>query len=207
MKFTLSLVFSLSIFTFSLISNAQILAHSNPGVGNIVITGDSLAAGLRATDPKVTPEGCLSTLPNTGVYNFSIKGQTSDEILLRNSRVLAQKPALVFVSSGGNDAIHNVGKPGSYPREKTLAEMDMMLTELINSGALVVYLGLEPNIAGAQRLPEISKMAATKGAIVVDGMRGFWGKRKYMADAIHPNNAGYKIMCDRILLAIKGHYP
>lgn len=86
MKSIFSVVVSLTILIFS------ISAHTHPGIGKIVITGDSLAAGFRATDPAVTPKGCLSTLPNTGVVNYAIKGQTSSEILLYNSKVLAQRP-------------------------------------------------------------------------------------------------------------------
>lgn len=211
MKLFLSFIISTSVFSVSQFSQAQSnspwAAHKNPGVGAIVITGDSLAAGYKATDPSVKPEGCLSQLPNTGVFNYAVKGKTSEEILIYNSKVLSHKPSLVFVSSGGNDAIINTYKPGSYPKEKSYSEMDAMLGELIHSGALVVYLGLDPNIRGSERMPEIAKIAKQKGARVVDGMKGLWGKRKYMADAVHPNNEGYKIMCERILEAVKGYYP
>ena len=132
---------------------------------------------------------------------------TSAQILFGITPVTARKPNLVFVSSGGNDTLKDNDKPGSYPVQKTLSEMNEMFDKLIASGALVVYLGLNPGVVGAERLPEISKMAKAKGVIVVDGMNGLWENSSLMADRIHPNDAGYSIMCDRILNALVGYYP
>ncbi len=186
---------------------STLVVNANPGAGTIAILGDSLAAGSGATNLKVTPEGCLSGLPNAGQVNYSVPGRTSYQILSSVNQIYASKPKLIFVSSGGNDAIMDMMHPGSYSAAKTYDEMEIMFDRLVATRALVVYLGLNPGLAGAERLPQISDMASRKGILVVDGMQGFWGDPNLMADSYHPNNVGYKIMCDRILAAIAWYYP
>lgn len=178
-----------------------------PGVGNIVVIGDSLAAGYKATENSVKPKGCLATLQHSSVYDLAVPGTTSREVLKSTEMISVYAPKLVFVSSGGNDVMYNLQKPGLYPRENTLSEMSNLFDKVLATGAMVVYLSLNPPLAGAERLAEISAMAQAKGVITVDGMNGFWNNPQLMADQIHPNNQGYQIMCQRILSAIGTSYP
>jgi acyl-CoA thioesterase I len=188
--------------------NENTVRNAKPGMGTIVILGDSLAAGSGATAPAKVPEFCLAdAFPGQAVHNQATPGLTSLQILARVQAVEADQPKLIFVSSAGNDTISDYYKPGSYPAQKTLKEMDEMFDRLLDTGALVVYLGLTPPWPRTERLTEVSDLAKQKGVIVVDGMNGLWKDPAYMADQLHPNNAGYKIMCDRILESIQGFYP
>jgi lysophospholipase L1-like esterase len=113
----------------------------------------------------------------------------------------------VFVSSGGNDAISDYFVPGSYPAEQTMHEMEKMFDDLQATGAVVLYLGLNPPYTGGERMPEIWKLAESKGVIVVDGLADLWGDKDKMSDDLHPNEEGYKIFCERIEKAVTGYYP
>jgi lysophospholipase L1-like esterase len=179
----------------------------HPGVGIIYVLGDSLANGRQALDPDVTPAGCLEKYFDQDVRVLAQDGATSHEILNQVQEIKDEGAKLVFISSGGNDAImDNYGH--NYPTAQTLKEMNEIFDSLLSTGAFVAYLGLDPHVPGGERLPQISALAESKGVLVVDGMNGFWGNPEFMSpDKIHPNDHGYAVMCSRILGGIKGSYP
>ncbi len=184
------------------------IKNTHPGSGDIYVIGDSLAYGYKATIDNVKPANCLGDYFHDPVFNLSIPGKTSNEILGQVTQVEQKNPSLVFVSSAGNDVLRNISLPGSYPTATTLREMEQMFDRLLATDAVVVYLGLYPNQPQTERLPQVAQMALDKGVIVVNGMDGFWGNPLYMSnDNIHPNNYGYEIMCNRIRDAVKGYYP
>ncbi len=184
------------------------VANSKPGLGAMVVLGDSLAAGEGRTSANAkVPEKCLADKFGQGVTNLAVPGLTSQEILTKVPQAILVQPTLIFVSSGGNDAILNHYQPGSYEASKTLREMEEMFDALLDSGALVVYLSLNPPLPSTERLPQITELAIKKGVLVVDGMNGLWTDSSLMADQFHPNDRGYALMCEKILSAVNGHYP
>jgi lysophospholipase L1-like esterase len=184
------------------------IVNSKPGIGNIEVIGDSLAYGTGSSVPSVySPAGCLGKNVAGSVDTLAYPGTTSDEIEKTLDTALAEKPKLIFISAGGNDAIHDALGIESYPASRTLQTMGRLFDRAIASGALVVYLGLNPGLPGSERMPQISDLARSRGVIVVDGMNGLWGNSSLMSDDYHPNDRGYGIMCDRIISAIKADYP
>ncbi len=182
--------------------------NEHPGIGKILVVGDSLAAGFKATDDQVKPAGCLErNFDHSKMINAAVPGLTSSQILKAVNKVKSQKPKLVFVSSGGNDTLKDDKNPGSYPVQKTMNEMNVMFDELLKTGAVVAYLGLNPPAPYPIRLPEITVLALSKGVIVIDGMDGLWENPLLMADRVHPNNLGYAIMCNRMVNGILPYYP
>ena len=199
---TLLLISTTPVFASSFITN------EHPGVGHIAIVGDSLAAGYKATDKNVKPAGCLSkNFDHNKMINVAVPGLTSEQILKATNKILKYNSKLVFISSGGNDTLHDDKEPGSYPAPKTLNEMNTMFDAFLKTGAVVAYLGLNPPAPYPIRLPEITKLALSKGVIVIDGMNGFWENPALMADRVHPNNTGYSIMCSRMVNEIRPYYP
>jgi lysophospholipase L1-like esterase len=203
-----------TVFIFSACSNSADTSANNPpirnakpGAGSLTVLGDSLAAGYGAKNGAIKPAACIARGLNTTVQDFSVAGLTSSQILAKADQAQASGPKVIFVSSGGNDAILDMNKHGSYPAGKTLSEMSSLFERLLDTGAVVVYLGLNPPFAGGERLPQISQLARGKGVIVVDGMNGFWNNPNLMSDRIHPNDLGYSILCERVLTALKGYYP
>jgi lysophospholipase L1-like esterase len=183
-------------------------ANSKPGVGNIEVIGDSLAFGTGSSNPSFySPAGCLDNNAAGRVETLAVPGTTSDDIEKTLASALAENPKLIFISAGGNDAIHDALGIEAFPASKTLQTMERIFDRAVASGALVVYLGLNPGLPGSERMPQISDLARSRGVIVVDGMNGFWGDPSLMSDDYHPNDRGYRIMCERIITAITGDYP
>lgn len=207
----LKTVFQLTIFIIIFYTNLSqaSITNTNPGKGLIRIFGDSLAAGRGTKDKTVQPLGCLQQLDSTNVISDAVSGFRSNQVLLawKASTKLNKNVKLIFISSGGNDVRSDEKKPGSYPKEKTFTELNTLFDEALKTGAVVAYLGLNPPVVFAERLPMISEIAQKKGIIVIDGMRNFWGDQNFMNDKLHPNTAGYTIMCERMLKAIKPYYP
>ena len=169
----------------------------------ILIIGDSLAAGYGATKYENTPAGCLDQIQNDGVVDKAVPGYTSEEILEVAKAEIKSDFKIIFISSGGNDVFREMYQPNSYPNQKTLGEMQSIFDEALKTGAQVVYLGINPPLQGTERLPQISQLASRMGVVVVDGMKDFWFDSNFMdQDNIHPNDNGYKIMCQRILNSI-----
>lgn len=183
------------------------IRNAKPGPGILAVMGDSLAAGHGTRNPEQKPANCIARGINTSAKDFAVSGSTSSEILIKADQVQMSQPKVIFVSSGGNDAIYDKGQPGIYPVAKTMSEMNSLFERLLSTGAVVVYLALNPPFAGGERLPQIAELARSKGVIVVDGMNGFWENSNLMSDRFHPNDLGYAIMCDRIVTALKGFYP
>lgn len=181
--------------------------NQKPGYGNMVVMGDSLAFGTGATDITVSPTGCLNLgLPGGGVTNIAVEGTTSEEIKATVDAALAVNPKLVFISAGGNDAILTAKGIVDIPDEVTLVNMNAIFDRLLAAKALVVYLGLNPPFPQAARMTDISALAASKGVLVVDGMKDFWTDASLMSDQFHPNDKGYAIMCDRMKARIRPYY-
>ena len=205
--FTAAILFMLPVLALTEQTPGAIV-NEHPGVGHIAVVGDSLAAGFKATKNEVKPAGCLSrNFDHDKIINIAIPGLTSEQILKAARRILKYNSKLVFISSGGNDTLQDDKKPGSYPKQKTLDEMNLMFDTFLKTGAVVAYLGLNPPAPYPIRLPEITQMALSKGIIVVDGMNGLWENPQLMSDHVHPNNAGYAIMCNRIVSSIQSYYP
>lgn len=195
------------LVAFANLSQARAaVRNTHPGHGQVAVIGDSLAYGYGADeDSKSAPAKCLQQITQSSVTQLARSGSTSEEILQRVPAALGAR--VVFVSSGGNDVISDIMEPGKYPEQKTLAEMEQMFTTLLDSGALVLYLGLKPPFTGSERLTKVWELADAKGVAVIDGMTTLWDQPDKMSDGIHPNEQGYKEMCEKIALEVGAHYP
>ena len=187
------------------------IKNKNPNYGMAYVLGDSLAAGSGAKDLMSTPMGCLNRIQKDAkssvkVRTFSHDGATSLQTL-DQLKSLSDPPHLVFVSAGGNDAAMIRQGAVGFSQKETLENMEKIFDQLHAKGALVMYLALNPPVAGFEMLQKISGLAESKGVLIVDGMKDLWTDSSKMADSVHPNDAGYKVMCDRMLEALKGNYP
>lgn len=184
------------------------IRNAKPDRGPIVVLGDGLAFGHGA-DPKSlnTPSACIAGRTSNTVTTLAHDGETSDVVAKSVDKAVAMKAKIVFISAGIDDMLLNRVQPGSYPNQQTLSELGAQFDKLLESGALVVYLGLNPQTYLSERLPMAWDMANQKGVLVIDGMGGLWKDPSLMADDLHPNEKGYSVMCLRIISALKDHLP
>jgi len=168
---------------------------TEPSQPNEVIAfGDSLVYGLGTTSGNDFVS-LLSQRLSINIRNSGIPGDTTASALARlNSSVLSRTPRLVIVLLGANDLFQGV------PVSQSVSNITSIVQQIRAKGAAVVLVALTVDatldpFGGA--LPGLASQ--TSSSLVPGVLDGWYGDPAYMAaDGTHPNNAGHKIMADRI---------
>lgn len=160
----------------------------------IVCLGDSITHGYGASPDKDYPS-ILSERLGRPVVNAGVNGDTTSEALRRLERdVLAKDPWIVIVELGGNDLLQQVS--GRETREN----LDRIVQRCLDSGAIVVLVHCKFGILFSdpywETHQEISEERGT--ALVRNALRGILGNRSRMSDRVHPNDAGYALLAERV---------
>jgi acyl-CoA thioesterase I len=162
------------------------------GQPKIVAFGDSLIYGYGSSKPG----GFVSLLEDrTGVQitNFGHNGDTSTQGLERIDAVLAEKPQVVIVLFGGNDALQK------FPVSETRDNLDAILTKLEAANTKVILLGVLGGLGVDPYQGMFLQLAKNHHVLYVPNvLTGLIGNKSYMNDPIHPNDAGYARIADRI---------
>lgn len=192
------LILALGILIMLFIGFLYYLGNRSPHVINypnsrteIIVFGDSLIAGVGSTDKDGFVRK-LESLLNRDITNLGVSGNTTRDGLLRVDEVIEREAQLVIIALGGNDFIQRV------PQDSVKRNFDKMISQIQNSGAMVMILG-EPGYRGLYK--DLSEAHDT--AYVSNILSGLITKDKYMSDAIHPNDAGYRIIAERIAPNVK----
>lgn len=158
----------------------------------VVVFGDSLVEGVGATQKGgfVTQLSKELGLP---IANLGIRGDTTLTALSRVNQIKQIKPALTVVLLGGNDFLQRVSE------EETRANLETLIKAIHESGSAVLLIGIEAVVPGALHGQFFKELAQEFGtAYVPDILGGIFGKPSLMSDGLHPNDAGYRIMADKI---------
>ena len=168
------------------------VAPSKPAA-QIVAFGDSLVAGVGTNFVSL-----LSDRIGISIVNAGRSGDTTGSALNRlQSDVIARQPKVVIVLLGGNDLLQGL------PVSQRVANIASIAQQIRSTGAAVILVGLgnDPIDPYAGALPGI---ASQTGSVHVPGiLEGIFGVPALMADSVHPNNAGHKIMADRLEPALR----
>ncbi len=177
------------------------LANVPPRPGPIVAFGDSLTQGVGAR-PEASYPAQLARLLGRPVINRGVAGETAAAALRRLERdVLAERPGVVLVLLGGNDLLQR------NSADQAFAALEQIVERSIDSGAMVVLIGIEG-------LPLVSEdfgsrfkaLARHHGCLYVpDILDGIFGRTALMADHIHPNAEGYALVAERVARALGPH--
>lgn len=184
------------------VSASAPVKNSKPAPGLIVVFGDSLAYGEGATTENAKIYKCIErNFPKYTVSRYAQNGITSTDGVQRLDAVLGFKPKAVIISLGGNDVIQDMFGTQKFTAETTFANLHSVYKALADQGVMAVQLGLNPPATpGAERLAKIKGVAESEGALFVpDIFEGLWGDQKKMADEFHPNDAGYAVVCQKIV--------
>lgn len=165
--------------------------------GPVVAFGDSLTAGRGAEGAENSYPAALSSLLGRPVENMGVDGDTVARAYERLEKVLERSPSIVVVLLGGNDMLRRMDFDESF------SLLETMIRRIQEEGALVFVAGLE----GLPLLAPVGKRyfeaAKNTGSVLVpDVLKDILGKPELMADGIHPNAAGYRIMAERIAKAM-----
>lgn len=176
------------------IKNIELIEKND---GPMLIFGDSLAEGVGAK-PGADLASRLTQALGEPVLNYGVAGDTTTTALTRIDTALAEKPRLVMLLLGGNDFLRNV------PRETTAQNLEALITTFQNNGAVVLLLGVRSGILSGGSDEFYAAIAQKTGAAYeADILKGVFGNQSLMSDAIHPNDAGYAKIVDRLLPTLK----
>ena len=176
-------------------------AAANPQ--QILVFGDSLAAGFGLPPEASFPARLEARLAGLGirarVVNAGVSGDTTAGGLKRLDWALAEKPDLVILELGANDALRGIDP------ETVRANLDAMIGKVTASGAKLLLAGMRapPNWGDAyqQRFdalyPELAK--AHRVALYPFFLDGVAMEPSLnQPDGLHPNARGVALLVDRI---------
>lgn len=162
-------------------------------MGPWVAFGDSLTQGFGANGGADYPSQ-LSKLLNTPIQNLGVSGETSGDGLKRITDIEALEPRVVLLCFGGNDVLQ------SLSRDQMFANISAMIDRLHARGSFVVLIGIRgPSIVGDANAKGFKRLAQKKEVMHVPNiLDGILGTPSLMFDYVHPNDAGYGKIAERL---------
>jgi acyl-CoA thioesterase-1 len=164
-----------------------------PG-STIVCFGDSITRGHGASQGRDYVSVLAQSLPGYEVVNAGRDGDTSGSALKRLEQdVLSLRPKVVVVELGGNDVLRRV------PISETLGNMDAIVARCAQAGSIVVLVHARFGLFNDPFREGYEEIAERHGAVLIPNvLRGIFAQPKMMSDQIHPNDAGYALLAERI---------
>jgi acyl-CoA thioesterase I len=193
-----------------------LVATSAPAKAHVPVIldlGDSLTAGYGLPEDEAFPARLEAWLHRRGiaaqVVNAGVSGDTTAGGLARLDWALADKPDLVILALGGNDALRGID-PASVR-----ANLDKMIQKIEADGAKVLLLGMlaPPNFGEAYAkafdriFPDLAH--AYHVPLYPFFLEGVAMKPELnQADGLHPNAHGVVVLVDHIgpiVAGVLGH--
>ena len=159
----------------------------------IAAFGDSLIVGYGAD----TPGGFVTMLSQKvglPITNLGRNGDTTAGALERIDTVTQIHPTIVLLLLSGNDALQKV------PQTETQKNLSEIITRLQGSGSKVVLLGVLGSYPFSDPYSPMFESLAKqyKTPYVSNVLTGLIGNQDLMSDTVHPNEAGYRKIADRV---------
>lgn len=167
--------------------------------GPIIFFGNSITAGIGASEGNDFPSLIAKELNLTSIINAGIAGDTTATALTRlQTDVLAKNPSLVVVELSGNDFLQQT------PADQTIKNLDSIVRRIHETGAAVILIHINFPRNSATYKEGFENIAKKyKAQVLLNSLEGITGNQTLMADELHPNSAGYKILAKRIAKVIK----
>ncbi len=158
----------------------------------ILAFGDSLTQGVGSETGGYVR--MLSEKVRLPIINKGISGDTTGLALARINDARSEKPDIVIVFLGGNDALRRL------PVDETFNNLRTIVKTFEDDGDVVLLVGVQGGVIGDRYKTPFANLAREmQTAFDPEILSGVFGNPKYMSDdGIHPNDAGYAIIADRI---------
>lgn len=159
---------------------------------NIIAFGDSLVKGVGSTDGN-NFVSLLSKKVERPIINLGISGDTTNDGLKRVKSVLMLDPKIVIILLGGNDFLQKV------PSLTTFSNLEKIIKSIQDQGSAVMLLGVRGGFITDIYADEFERIARKyRTAYVPNVLDGLLGNKSLMHDAVHPNDAGYEKIAEKI---------
>lgn len=193
---TLSVLLVFGIFYF--IFNKDTYSNYPSRGTDIVAFGDSLIQGVGASSVDKNLVSILSRRIGKPIINLGVSGNTTADGLNRLDQLDKYKPKVVILLLGGNDYLRKV------PKETTFNNLGKIIEDIHRRGAVVLLLGVRGGLL-KDNFEEDFEIISSKynTAYVSNVLSGLILDKRYMADEIHPNDAGYEKIAERVLPELK----
>lgn len=158
--------------------------------------GDSLTEGWGAGPEAAFPARLEKEL-GVRVVNAGWRGDRAEDAFFRlESQVLSERPRLVIVEFGSNEALQG------EPIERARAGLEKLLVAITRHGIPVLLVGVRHGAYQENFESVLRAIAETYGCeLVLDVLAGILGRSDLRSDADHPNAAGYRILAQRLVPA------
>jgi lysophospholipase L1-like esterase len=192
---TLVIVIIFGIWFFFMRSNVQKVKKEGP----IIFFGNSITAGVGAGEGEDFPTLVAKELNLKNTINAGVSGDTTAGGLARlKTDVLDKNPSLVIVELSGNDFLAQVSA------NETIKNLDSIIKQIHESGAAVLMIHIKFPLKESEYENGFKTIAQKyKAEVLWNAEEGIADNPSLMADDVHPNAAGYKILASRIAKAIK----
>ena len=185
-----------------------VVAAERPAETRIVILGDSLSAGYGLPAAEAFPAQLEQALRQSGqavrVINAGVSGDTTAGGLARLDWALAERPQLVIVQLGANDALRGLDP------EQARANLDAILTRLKREETQILLAGMRAprNLGPAYytKFDRIYSDLARKHQVALDPffLEGVALRPELnQADGLHPNAQGVAMVVRRLLPQVR----
>lgn len=184
---------SLVYLCFLLVScGASYELKNNPPKNNkVACFGDSLVAGVGASQASESYPAQLSRMIGLPIDNFGKSGDRASTALRRIDKLMTGDYGIIIVTLGGNEFI------GRENWGVTDTSIRTVFQKLQSTGALIVY-------TSTIRHDLYEDICREEGVLFIgDIMDGLLHNDPVMADTIHPNDKGYKIFAERVATVLK----
>ena len=166
----------------------------------VAVFGDSLVVGVGSTEGNDFVS-LLDKESEKTFFNYGVSGETTRDALDRVDEVVEKESGVVVIILGGNDVLQKL------PKEETFSNLEKIVTTFQANGSVVVLVGVRSGVVGNGRDEDFKSVAKNTGSVYVsDILKDVFGKREYMSDAVHPNDAGYELIAERMLPIINQLY-
>src|SRR4051794_10491881 len=194
----------IAIGLFAASANPAAVARATDRDGpTILVFGDSFTAGLGLPREAAFPVRLENWLRSHGVaarvINAGVSGDTTSTGMARLDRALAERPDMVILELGTNDALRGVNPA------VTKQNLATIITRVRSLGARVLLIGIlaPPNWGEEYRLafnriyPELAQAYATP--LYPSFLEGVALEPKYnQADGLHPNQRGVEQIVEHL---------
>lgn len=172
----------------------DLINYPPAATGPWVAFGDSLTEGFGASAAEQSYPSVLSRSLGIEIRNHGVSGETSADGLKRLDEIADLEPRVVLLCFGGNDVLRGL------PRAQMFANIGAMIDRFQARGSFVVLIGVRGSgIVGDGNAEGFEELAAQKQVKHIPNiLDGLLTRPSLMTDYVHPNDAGYARIAERI---------